>query len=285
MKRCRFLIKNFHKGKIRSSLVDTYEKSGQSQAKAKSVPENAKRMKPYEDLSKYGYVERCMRFMEVLKPHADATFYKDHIYPDFASQAPECQNKGVYITYMGGGAIADDWMQDKSAALPLVKDYKIHLMPKDEDFVHTAIKLINALKSSYILQRTISQIKIKPILEKEVDEAAEERYGMSRAELLELPKIVIYICGGTEDAQKALDEIFRIFKEQVGVNRGPKYNKKVTSLIFFAQGNREDKDVDSAWIAENGPYAVSRFFEQPDMIYFRPDVTGTTTNYHLILPK
>ena len=126
----------------------------------------------------------------------------------------------------------------------LSNGYKIHLMPKDNNFMAVTINLLKAMQKNHVLQQTISNIKIKPVFEVDINGTKDTLYGLTKDDLLDVPKIVIYIYGGKADAQRALNEIYTIFKNEEGVNRSPKYNEKVTSLIYFAQGNRDDKDIE-----------------------------------------
>jgi hypothetical protein len=94
-----------------------------------------------------------------------------------------------------------------------------------------------------------------------------------------MANIVIYAASGKENAQKLLNKIYAIFKYQEGLNINPRWNEKVTSLIYFAQG-----DGDAKKLKEN-----AKFFESGDeygngKVYFNPTVTGVYQDYHLINP-
>lgn len=154
----------------------------------------------------------------------------------------------------------------------LTQRYKIHLMPKDKNFLHTIIKLCSVIAKSE-LASLITNVKIKGILE------ANNMIINKLEDILELPKIIIYIDGGRDNAQKALNIIYEHFGSMEGLDRCPRYNQKITSLIYFAQGNAEDKD------EKYNQCGDSSYFEQPDRIYFRTDVTGENQDYHLIDPK
>ena len=144
----------------------------------------------------------------------------------------------------------------------LVKRYKIHLMPKDEDLVNMLFRVVDLIRSNETLKTAINDIKVKPIFDKFMIPGLED-----------VPKIVIYVDSGKDNAQKALNVIYDAFKDIQGLDRTPRQNEKVTSLIYFAQGNGEDK-------ADN----PREYFEGPDMVYFKSNVTGQNQDYHLINP-
>lgn len=163
----------------------------------------------------------------------------------------------------------------------LTQEYKIHLMPKDEDLYAISKMFIEEIKTNTLLQQLIGTVKIKAVttpdeqLHKEAaikNMSENQKADWRETDYYDLPRIVIYVGGGREAAQKVLNEIYRIFKNVEGMNRGSGFNQRVTSLIYFAQGNREDK-IKEFW----------NFFE-PSLIYYRADVTGTHEDYHLTIP-
>jgi len=56
----------------------------------------------------------------------------------------------------------------------------------------------------------------------------------------QMPKIILYAIGKS-NAQYILDTIFKNFKNLKGSGLTPAFNKQVTSLIFYTQGDRNDK--------------------------------------------
>jgi hypothetical protein len=86
------------------------------------------------------------------------------------------------------------------------------------------------------------------------------------------PQFVIYT-EGKENAQKIVDILYKNFEKTLGLNVTPRYNEKVTSLIYFAQGQGKDKA------------KYSFLFEQPDMVYFKANVTGQKEDYRLKNPS
>jgi hypothetical protein len=143
-----------------------------------------------------------------------------------------------------------------------VQLYKIHFMPSDDNFKDIVLSLIEEIKNNKELAGYINSFKIKPLLDKDL--LANPAVGI-------LPKIVIYIIS-KESAQKALNILYRKYKDQKGSGEQPPFNERITDLIYFTQGHRQDK------------FAFPQYFEQPDMVYFFPTVTGTRENYHLNNP-
>jgi hypothetical protein len=159
----------------------------------------------------------------------------------------------------------------------LTQMYKIHLMPKSANLVHATKQLVEAIRKDQMLQKVISNIKIKPIPDniiEQIKSAVEAETNKKRpySEFWRLPRIVIYIGDGKRQAQFALNKLYRLFKDEKGTGWGPEFNEKVTDYIFFAQGNREDKIYNP------------EYFEPEDMVYYKSDVNGTWEDFHLINP-
>lgn len=145
----------------------------------------------------------------------------------------------------------------------LVSEYKIHLMPTDDRFIDAVLTLSRAIKSNKELRKVIHQVKIKPML---------ESMALSHSSYRALPKIIIYVYGTKDRVQLVLDAIYEIFKDWQGVDRAPAFNEKVTSFIYFAQGDRTEK------------LTYPEYFEEPNKVYFKADVTGRHEDYHLKNP-
>lgn len=149
-----------------------------------------------------------------------------------------------------------------------LEDYKIHLMPKKEDLQSTIIKLVNETKNYPELLDLIANFKYIENFEK-----------FQENEDFNMPIVVIYAASGKENAQKLLNKIFQLFKDQEGLNIKPRWNEKVTSLIYFTQGNGDEKKL----------IRYDKFFEPGDYkgngkVYFKATVSGTYQDYHLINP-
>jgi hypothetical protein len=88
------------------------------------------------------------------------------------------------------------------------------------------------------------------------------------------PKIVIYPSTGKENAQKVLDKLYTLFNYIPGLNEQPRFNAKVTDLIWIAQGDSIYKE----------SVRFDKYFELPFKTYYNPMLTGKFQNYHLIHP-
>ncbi len=161
----------------------------------------------------------------------------------------------------------------KEAVKELVGDYKIHLMPKDNDLERVSLMLINIIKQQVDLQNLIGLIKIKALLEPLVQlfihEDKNKPFPLSQKH--RMPKIVIYVAGGKKKAQHVLDSMYEHFKDIEGIDRAPAFNERVTSLIYVTQGNRDDKIL------------YPQLFEK-SLVYYNPAITGEYQDYHLINP-
>jgi len=163
---------------------------------------------------------------------------------------------------------AQDKPEDRSCFKTLVRRYKIHLMPKDGNYLWLVEKLCRLIldeKNGQLLINLVNTLKFKALLETNPIMVSEES--------LEVPKIVIYV-DGREEAQMVLNLIYSHFGTIEGLDRAPAFNERITSLIYVAQGNRDDKK----------EMFAQQYFEQPDMVYFKPDVTGEQQDYHLVNP-
>ncbi len=143
----------------------------------------------------------------------------------------------------------------------LVKTYKIHLMPIDVlDEIVMLIRLYELIQKDKDFSSRLKTFKIliNPYQQKDITYA----------------KVVIY-ASGKENAQKMLNSIYAKFKNMVGLDIAPRYNAKVTDLIWIAQGDGDYK-LEQPFIS---------YYESPLRVYYRADITGAAQNYHLINPE
>jgi len=157
----------------------------------------------------------------------------------------------LYLTSRAQRHISLD--QAEAAIKEAVELYKIHFMPLDENFKDITFSIIEEIKNNKELAGCISSFKIKPLLDKDL---------LQNPAVGIVPKIIIY-CVGKESAQKALNILYEKYKDQKGSGQHPPFNEKVTDLIYYSQGHRDDK------------MQYPQYYEQPDMVYFFPTVTGT----------
>ena len=117
-----------------------------------------------------------------------------------------------------------------------LQEYKIHLMPRerqderllgDTELLEVFWRnLIKHIETDPLLYTNIAQYKV--ILLENLDGA---------------PRIVLYT-NNKKSAQLVLDRIYLYYKDWPAtlIQPVPLFNKKVTDLIYFAQGSRDDKN-------------------------------------------
>lgn len=141
----------------------------------------------------------------------------------------------------------------------VAEHYKIHLMPKNENIVEVVDTLLNATTQDPAYGPLIQNFKIS--------------YNLPHEAGNNFPVIVIYPAAGKEKTQELLNRLYELFKDTEGSNIQPRFNEKITSLIWVAQGDADDKE---------GNYLA--YFEDPP-IYFNPAKMGEPdANYHLENP-
>lgn len=160
------------------------------------------------------------------------------------------------------GIRSDDSKPLASRLNHAVQDYKIHLMPFLHDIPKIIIMLFDELKRDVSLRSSITTIKFIR------NGMREEIYNDQR-----FPIMVIYPASGKAHAQKVLDTVYKLFKDLPGMDITPRFNEKITSLIYVAQGDGDDKK-----LPENAHYFES------GLVYFKADVTGKVEDYHLVNP-
>lgn len=143
----------------------------------------------------------------------------------------------------------------------IVQEYKIHLMPQG-DPTQTIVALLTLLKKDPELQKLIAAFKVM----------ATDKLAVNG---VYFPRVVIYPTRGKENAQKALNKLYAGLKDIKGLGLRPRYNAKVSDLIWVAQGDSNFKN----------QARYQKYFEGPDFRYFRPDLTGKFQNYHLVHPE
>ena len=161
----------------------------------------------------------------------------------------------------------------KEKALPLynklaeflVQNYKIHLMPIDQDFYKMAVIFFKSLKDNPNLRTLVNNFKIR-VEDNVIKRAGEPDMIMSL--------FVVYPAYGKDNAQQLLNNVYASLNNNVkGSGQIPRWNAKVTDLIFIAQGDGELKTDEN-----------KQYFE-PNRVYYRSDITGKKENYHLIHPE
>jgi hypothetical protein len=165
---------------------------------------------------------------------------------------------GYYWLFKGKAASCPRFKQDADPEdmQKMVKVYKIHLMPQTKDINNTVARLM----MSEEIRNNVGEIKLKQEL------TADQAF----------PILVLYACQGKDQAQKLLDMVCGLFKGKEGLNILPRYNKRVTSLIYFAQGNGDDKkDLEDQ-------RKLNRYFTSDGVYYSRKiNEAGNNPEYEL----
>jgi hypothetical protein len=153
-------------------------------------------------------------------------------------------------------------------AKQLISNYKIHLMPKNQDDLYTLMtEILRELSSKPELQQSLRAIKINNSMQVEKSRSGDN-----------LPIVVIYAA----DA-KAAKSWLKFLCDKFGTMRGlditPRFNKKITSLIYYAQGDGDDKN-----------YPDLKNYFEADLVHYKPDafaevgVRPESGTYHLTVP-
>jgi len=147
---------------------------------------------------------------------------------------------------------------DISIIATATRVYKIHLMPLKHMIPEILYQILQQINADQAFKNSIKMLKFNisfPLNPSKVNP--------------EIATIVIYPTLEDHSAQYVLNTIYTLFKEYQGLNITPRWNKKVTDLIYWAQGHGDDKGDEFS------------FLYTPDRITYRPDLTGTITDYHL----
>jgi len=162
----------------------------------------------------------------------------------------------------------------KEVKKDLVALYKIHLMPQNaNDFMIILEKFIKALNANPQLQNAVNTLKVKSNLDFE-DDPAILREKLIKQWGNEVPPIIVIAPSlGKQNAQIVLDTVYNLFKDIKGLDLTPRFNEKITDLIYYAQGNSNDKQ------------ARPEYFT-PDTILYNPDFVSKKDpeDYHLQNP-
>jgi len=145
----------------------------------------------------------------------------------------------------------------------LAKCYKIHLMPQKDEIPLVLFILICELMKRTELYNNMFDFKFCipcPPVGKEDP----------------VPTIILYPLLNKLSAQTVLNIVYKLFKDTgiKGTGVVPRYNQKVTDLLYWAQGNGGEKN-------EN---KYKNYFDK-SLICYRPDFTGEYVDYYLKDPS
>lgn len=158
--------------------------------------------------------------------------------------------------------------RDKSR---LTNNYKIHLMPKEDEFVNIILKIAKLFTNPYFTH-VVNSVKIFPLYTMQLEEI--KNFGPLKNELV-VPGIIIY-ADSKKNAQDALNFLYKELAEFQGINVRPRFSAQITNLIYITQGDGDYK---------TDPL-FQRFYEKPDKIYYNPiTIDEPAKNYHLVYPN
>jgi hypothetical protein len=143
--------------------------------------------------------------------------------------------------------------------------YKIHLQPFD--IIPTMEKLINIISTEEILLNYVSDIKFMT------------NYGVKENPTGELPRVVIYLKSfngySSDKINTIVVNILKILQKELENYRGtgitPRYNHRVTDLIYYAQGHGLLKD---KIINSDNPKMLSLLDPDSDYAHFNCNELG-----------
>lgn len=181
---------------------------------------------------------------------------------DLFKGSVDCNERGVRISLNDFCNTQND---RKEILAKLVNHYRIYLMPKAENMQADVEYLLTVIQKNKDLQEAIHLValrKLGPVIT------------LHNSTSVVMPKIVVYCARGKDNAQATLNMLYAACKDKQGLDIVPRFSKKITSYLYYTQGNGDDKTVE----------AFRSVFEQPDMVHYRFDVTGIKQNYHLTMP-
>ena len=158
----------------------------------------------------------------------------------------------------------DERMQEAIKS-ELAGRYKIHLMPKGIKDVRSILeKLVSELKVNPAFKKAIYGFKIATPMPYGLPDDLTKEYVSGRTRGGRIPGlIVVYPSLGKENAQLVLDTLYELFKDMPGMDLAPDYNKKITSLIYVAQGDADDKVGNEQYFGPGGVYYKEELIGQP----------------------
>jgi len=148
----------------------------------------------------------------------------------------------------------------------LVNQYKIHLMPKSMNDLSLILKKFLAeIKIDSRLQTSLNAMKFKCKIDFTNIDSLKKSLTLGKSEIM--PVIVIYCAQDKELAEYLLNKLIALFHSIKGANLTPRYNKKITSLIYYAQGNGDDKMQED----------LKEYYDK-DLIFYAKDFEGVGKN-------
>ncbi len=131
-----------------------------------------------------------------------------------------------------------------------VYQYKIHLMPRNEDLEDVVMRLAWHTKTGGVLNNHIAGFKVV---------CSPPEFAKNPANVM--PRIVIYVEGTQHKdprtaPQAALDALYDIFADMhgKGLDYVPRYNEKISEFLYVAQGHGDEKNIWKKNVLDVSPY-------------------------------
>ena len=150
-------------------------------------------------------------------------------------------------------------------------------MPKG-NVIPYIILLLDLIKNDPQLQEAIAKIKCK------MDDTSDKVFAAEAQKNSRpiLAKVVIYTTTqeGKKHTQYVVDTLYEYFKDIQGLDITPRYNKKITSFLYVAHGNGDDK------VGSNDEFfnTIGKVYDDSG-VYFKHDVTGVSQDYKIVNPN
>ncbi len=172
------------------------------------------------------------------------------------------EDLGMAVGNMSCGSLGDLTEAELKAA---AAEYKIHLMPKDEEMGFIVDKLMNKLNTSPELKELIVQYKVaagRVLPDGQITYLNPDARNNSH-----FPKVVIYT-QGKENAQKVLDALLELYQDDEikGEDITPRLNQQVNRLVYYAQFSADPK-------TKLKSMGKDQLLFESDLVHFKPSIT------------
>lgn len=148
--------------------------------------------------------------------------------------------------------------------------YKIHIQPKSlEQYLNIIEELLKLAQGTKEFQESLRFFKVYTDVNFNKAPLEMDQHLQEHSYDGVVPLIVLYPAAGQENAQKVLDIVYKKFGALEGLNCPPAFNEKVTSLIYIAQGNRNQKNDEgyAEYFSANRVYYGEKLNNRPSHVY------------------
>lgn len=163
----------------------------------------------------------------------------------------------------------------------LVNNYKIHLMPKTTNDLKKILQiLVEHAITDDKFRKSIHTLKVSIKANFNSIESLKGSLKLWNRDLnkdIYLPIVVIYPSSSKEAAEYVLNTLIKLYKNIEGANISPRYNQRVNSLIYYAQGDGDYKHENNA-----GYYSTERNENAVDgRAFYASTFQGAKNDYSL----